>query len=281
MNKSHLATNVERFSGFEDLYHDARPTPPRMVIDVILGYLRSRPSLVVDLGAGTGLSTLIWRDEADRVMGIEPSDDMRERALRAREEMGSLSHVTFHKRYSHQLGLPSLSADVVTCSQSFHWMDPGPTLKEVGRVLKEGGIFAAYDCDWPPTVDWHIEEQYRSLMARADHIIQLTQPREDWVRRWDKNQHLAQLQRSQEFRFTKEVLFHHQETWTKARFFQLAMSQGGLQTVVQSNLADVSQEIAAFQETLDQYFDESQKTILLSYRMRLGIKLSQSQTKVH
>jgi predicted RNA methylase len=48
-----------------------------------------RPKLVVDLGAGTGLSTRVWATEADSVVGVEPNDAMRcvaERATRGFSE---------------------------------------------------------------------------------------------------------------------------------------------------------------------------------------------------
>jgi predicted O-methyltransferase YrrM len=40
------------------------------------------PRLVVDLGSGTGLSTVLWGERAERVIGIEPNADMRNEAAR-------------------------------------------------------------------------------------------------------------------------------------------------------------------------------------------------------
>ena len=42
----------------------------------------TRPRLVVDLGSGTGLSTRVWADRADEVVGVEASPEMREQAER-------------------------------------------------------------------------------------------------------------------------------------------------------------------------------------------------------
>jgi SAM-dependent methyltransferase len=39
--------------------------------------------------------------------------------------------------------IPDGSADAVLASSSWHWMDPIPTLNEVGRVLVPGGILGA------------------------------------------------------------------------------------------------------------------------------------------
>src|ERR1700685_3598340 len=47
-------------------------------------------------------------------------------------------------------GLPAKWADIVTASQAMHWFDPELALPEIARLLRPGGVLAAYDCDWPP-----------------------------------------------------------------------------------------------------------------------------------
>jgi SAM-dependent methyltransferase len=50
----------------------------------------------------------------------------------------------------HRPRTPQALVDaLVTCSQSLHWMEPEPTFAEVARILRRGGVFAAYDYDWP------------------------------------------------------------------------------------------------------------------------------------
>jgi len=76
-------------------------------------------------------------DRADEVVAIEPDDRMRAvletqvagvRALAGRGE---------------SIPLPDGCADAVLASSSWHWMDPIPTLHEVGRVLVPNGIIGA------------------------------------------------------------------------------------------------------------------------------------------
>jgi SAM-dependent methyltransferase len=57
-------------------------------------------------------------------------------------------------------GLPGQSADIVTASQAMHWFDPGRALPEIARLLRPGGVLAAYDCDWPPAVNWQVDAAY-------------------------------------------------------------------------------------------------------------------------
>ena len=56
---------------------------------------------MVDLGSGTGLSTTIWAPLADRVVGIEPSADMRRQAAARTAARGA---VTLRNRGSVLVG---------------------------------------------------------------------------------------------------------------------------------------------------------------------------------
>ena len=66
----------------------------------------------------------MWAEHADTVIGIEPNDDMRERASAA----NAAERVRYVAGTSYETGLDSDSVNIVTCSQSFHWMEPRKTL---------------------------------------------------------------------------------------------------------------------------------------------------------
>ncbi|MCB0461028.1 MAG: methyltransferase domain-containing protein, partial [Flavobacteriaceae bacterium] len=71
--------NSERFSGqqYINLYNKYRPSPPKEIIHQTLNYLNSYSvERLVDLGCGTGISTLVWNDFASEIIGIEPSKEM-------------------------------------------------------------------------------------------------------------------------------------------------------------------------------------------------------------
>src|SRR5438045_9590212 len=115
----YVEANVERFMGFAETYDAYRPTIPSIIMDILTQLARvSRPRLVVDLGSGTGLSTRIWAERADEVIGIEPSDDMRRQA---EARSGSLANVRYQHGLSTATSLPGGCADIVTASQSLHW----------------------------------------------------------------------------------------------------------------------------------------------------------------
>ena len=57
-------------------------------------------------------------------MGVEASPEMREQA----EAATAVDNVRFVQAYAQATGLPDGEADIVTCSQALHWMEPEPTL---------------------------------------------------------------------------------------------------------------------------------------------------------
>jgi SAM-dependent methyltransferase len=166
-----LSANVERFTGYAGCYDAHRPEPPAVLAEILARLAQvERPGLVVDLGSGTGLSTAYWAERAEAVVGIEPSPNMRRQVEARAAALDTGAKVRYRAGFSTATGLPDGCADMVTCSQSLHWMEPEPTFAEVARILRPGGVFAAYDCDWPPTVHWEAEAAYQETIRRAEAI---------------------------------------------------------------------------------------------------------------
>jgi len=272
MPEGNRKSNIERFSGFADVYDSFRPQAPLQAVELITLYLGRRPERVVDLGCGTGLSSFSWRGHAGQIVGIEPNGDMLAKALEKAEEPGNEADVSFLAGYSNQLPFASQSVDVVTCSQSFHWMEPFGTLAEAARVLTPGGIFAAYDCDWPVCIGWELEMAYSRLIAKADLIIEETLQDDSKAVKRSKDQHLKNMQDSGVFRYTREVVFHNKEICDAPRYLGLALSQGGIQTVFKLGTGALDNELEEFAALVDGHFQGRSLELLFSYRMRLGVK---------
>jgi ubiquinone/menaquinone biosynthesis C-methylase UbiE len=269
MSGQPLQKNADRFSGFSALYDLARPQAPNKVQEILLRYLGKKPSLVVDLGCGTGLSTLMWTDCAEQVVGIEPSADM----MRVAQEKGAhLGHLRFHQAFAHETGLPDASADLLTCSQSFHWMNPETTLREADRILKPGGVFAVYDCDWPPVCLWEAEQAYVQLFDFVHEHERVHKATKDSFVRWDKDQHLANLNRHGRFRYVREIVFSNTESCDANRFIAIALSQGGLQALLRAGAKGLEQQIEFFEQAVRTCFGEQTVPLDFCYRMRVGVK---------
>src|SRR5579872_2953439 len=123
-----MTETSEIWTGKASSYDRARPAPPPALLDLLTQLIHlSHPALVVDLGSGTGLSTAIWGERAEQVIGIEPNADMRAQAARKIEQQPCAVHIEYREGVAHQTGLPDECADIVTAAQSFHWMEPVAT----------------------------------------------------------------------------------------------------------------------------------------------------------
>ncbi|WP_054942400.1 class I SAM-dependent methyltransferase [Paenibacillus ihuae] len=264
--------NIDRFLGFQDEYDRYRPEAPPIVTSLLSNYLGGRPSVVADIGCGTGLSTFLWKNAADSVIGIEPNPDMLSKAVEKLNLEDEVQSLSFIQGYSNQLPLDSGSVDIITCSQSFHWMEPQSTLQEIARCLRTGGVFAAYDCDWPLVLQADIEARYNLLIAAADNLLAELQPESQRAHKWDKEGHLARIQASGHFKFTREIVFHNTETCDAGRYVGLTLSQGGIQTVLKTGSTALDADLAEFSAAVEAYFDGRTLPVLISYRMRIGIK---------
>ena len=112
---------------------------------------------IVDLGAGTGALTRMLVDMAPEVVAVEP--DPRMRAVLTRE----VPRARAVAGRGDSMPLPDAFADAVLASSSWHWMDPLPTLLEVGRVLVPGGVLGAV---WSgPDPEGPFLMQARALLA--------------------------------------------------------------------------------------------------------------------
>ncbi|MNO49590.1 putative methyltransferase YcgJ [compost metagenome] len=270
--KKNSKQNIDRFLGFQDEYDRYRPEAPPMIIKLLTDYLGTTPSLVADIGCGTGLSTFLWKDVADSVIGIEPNPDMIGKALDKLSRLEEPKSVTFVQGYSNELPLTSGSVDIVTCSQSFHWMDPESTLQEISRVLRTGGVFAAYDCDWPLALQQNVEERYNQLISKTEELLASLLPDTERAHKWDKEGHLSRMKASEAFSFAREIVFHNLELCDAQRYIGLTLSQGGVQTVMKLDTTLLEQDIADYTSVVEHHFQGRSLEVLISYRMRIGIK---------
>jgi SAM-dependent methyltransferase len=252
-------------ANFAAHYDRYRPRPPRTLIDVLCRYARTeRPALVVDLGCGTGLSTRAWSGVADRTIGVEPNPAM----LAAAEPAAG---VEYRERFAHATGLPPEAADIVTCSQSLHWMEPEPTFAEAGRILRPGGVFAAYDYDWPPVVDPEVDcafitHQKRRRQVRRVRGIQLG------ADRWAKDEHLTRMRASGRFRLCREILLHSTVEGDADSVVGFARSLG--LPVVDLSDDDVERElrIDELQEVAQRVLGQRTVPFHFGYRVRVGVR---------
>ncbi|MBV8212400.1 MAG: class I SAM-dependent methyltransferase [Verrucomicrobia bacterium] len=263
--------NVLRFTGFADIYDQYRPKPPEIIADLLLQLAGTeRADHVVDLGCGTGLSTLIWINRTNSFTGIEPSADMRAIASQRPEWAFSAIRPQFLGKEAHQTGLTDQSIDIVTASQSFHWMDPVPTLPEIARILRPGGVFAAYDCDWPPVTDPIADDAFASCHRHADEL--LARSGISRAKAWPKDQHLDQIKKSGHFRYTRDLACLHTDSGNGDRLVGLIRSQGSIATLLKHGFTEAEIGLEQLRESVQQRLGERTIRWFWCYRIRVGIR---------
>jgi SAM-dependent methyltransferase len=255
--------------GFADGYDSNRPAPPSALLDILLLLLAQveRPQLVVDLGAGTGLSSRAWADRAHQVIGVEANPSMLARARVAT----SAANVSFLSAFAADTGLPAECADVVTCAQAFHWMEPGPVLAEIARLLRPGGIFAAYDYDVPPIVHPEVDAAFSALFETR-RAARTRLDLEAGASTWPKDGHLAQIRDSGLFRTAREIVCHAFDRADARRVVGLAESIGGPLGLFGGAAPEVIDAFDGLRTVTADVLADRTWPMVVCYRARVGVR---------
>jgi SAM-dependent methyltransferase len=110
----------------------------------------SAGGVLLDVGCGPGTITvdLARRLAPGRVVGIDASSDIVERAAGLAADEGT-RNATFQVGDVYALDFPDASFDIVHAHQVLqHLIDPVAAMAEIRRVLRPGGVFAARDVDY-------------------------------------------------------------------------------------------------------------------------------------
>jgi SAM-dependent methyltransferase len=268
MQAADFSANIRRFSGFAGVYDQYRPAPPAALAEILCSLAGTAwPALVVDLGCGTGLSTRYWAGRAAQVIGIDPSPDMLDRARQATPA----ATITYQPGFSPATGLPDGCADLITCSQSLHWMEPQATFHEARRILRPGGVFAAFDYDWPPTTPaWEADQAYERCIERAV-AVERTRFTAAPPHQWPKEGHLARMQASGSFRYVKEIVLHHVEPGNAARLVGVLLSQGLVDGLLRRGVSEQELGIDDLRAVAAATLGDESRPWYWSSRLRFGI----------
>ena len=230
-----MADATTRFSGYASDYDRVRPRAPALLAEVISQWAEVAAPDVVDIGTGSGLSLLPWSGRARSVTGVEPSGPMREIARQRAASLPDRDGFTVAPGTAEDTGLPAGSADIVTASQAMHWFDPDRALPEIARLLRPGGVLAAYDCDWPPAVDWETDAAY---VAYEEQRLALEVSRGLQPPKAAKDEHADRMRASGLFRFVTEIAVHNRDEGDADRLVDLALSQGGTVALLSEGLSE-------------------------------------------
>lgn len=261
-----MVDSVSRFVGFADTYDRARPRTPTELIELLTRWSGIAEPDVIDLGAGTGLSTVVWSGRARHVLAVEPSADMRAVAKQRVAELPDRAVFCPIDATAEATGLPDQCVDVITASQAMHWFDPAKVLPEIARLLRPGGVFAAYDVDWPPAIDAKIDAAYEDVNRRITELDQA-----DDTPRANKSGHLARMIESGLFSYAREICLHAKETGDSDRLLELLRSQSAVAALRHSGHTEDELGLTALREIATARIGEP-TTWWWTYRIRTAVR---------
>ena len=151
------------------VYDAARPGYPAAIYGVLERRCGLGPGArVFEIGAGTGIATreLLRRGPRELVV-VEP--DARLARYLARRLGPRRGAVTIRVEPFESVDLPRESFDLGVCATAFHWLEEGPALRKVARLLRPGGWWAAFwnvygDPEHPSEFHRAIDPAYRAFV---------------------------------------------------------------------------------------------------------------------
>jgi ubiquinone/menaquinone biosynthesis C-methylase UbiE len=172
----------QRFSNRVADYVRYRPGYPIGVRDLLRAECGLRPGhLVADIGSGTGFLSELFLKNGNRVLGIEPNEEMR---LAGEDYLASYDGFASVNGSAESTTLDNACVDFVTAGQAFHWFDQNAARAEFIRILKPTGwvvvIWNERLTDTTPFL-----REYESLLRKfgADYTrINESYPREEQMR---------------------------------------------------------------------------------------------------
>ncbi|MGE0449293.1 MAG: class I SAM-dependent methyltransferase [Vicinamibacterales bacterium] len=120
----------------------------------------------LDVGCGTGHSTVALASIADSVVGVDPSTEMLSHAV-------AHSKVRYQRASAESLPFPDGGFDLITAALAFHWFDASAFLAESRRVLRSPGWLLIYTSGFTGEV---LEEPAFSAWFRGEFLTRYPTP---------------------------------------------------------------------------------------------------------
>lgn len=151
-------TFKDHFSAHAESYAAARPRYPDSLFRFLAGVAPAR-ELAWDCATGNGQAAVSLAAHFARVCATDASDTQIEAATQA-------PGVAYRVAPAESSGLEPACVDLITVAQALHWFDVEQFFAEAERVLKPGGVLAAWcygTCTVDASCDRLVHGLYREL----------------------------------------------------------------------------------------------------------------------
>ena len=208
----------DHFSSHSKAYSKSRPGYPEELFDFLTGLVPER-KLVWDCATGNGQAAVSLAKYFEKVIATDASSQQIDNAF-------ELENIEYLVAPAEEIYFEDETVDMVTVATALHWFDHDRFFAEVKRVLKPGGIFAAWsyaeskisdDIDpimdyfskeylyeyWPPEARLNWMERYENIEMPFERI---EAPAFNMEMEWDLEQFINYLHS------WSAVKKHHEET---------------------------------------------------------------------
>jgi len=155
-----VMTFKDYFSGHASSYEQYCPSYPQSFF-AVLKSISPGAQRALDVATGNGQAAIGLSHYFAEVLGIDASNQQIKSAR-------TCSNVTYRVASAEDTGCDSNSMDIITVAQALHWFDLERFYAEVKRVLKPGGVVAAWcyvNCTVNEEIDFYLNDYYHNVVG--------------------------------------------------------------------------------------------------------------------
>jgi len=156
-------TQIADYTGLAENYRKYRQGYSENVLTQLINHTKmlAKRSLLVDVGAGTGIWTRQVSERGIICTAVEPNEAMMSQGVLYTADLP----ITWMTGTAEETDLENNFADWVTMASSFHWTNPARSLPEFHRILKKEGYLTLL---WNPLVKKGdaLQETVESIIKR-------------------------------------------------------------------------------------------------------------------
>ncbi|MBZ0184824.1 MAG: class I SAM-dependent methyltransferase [Candidatus Obscuribacterales bacterium] len=161
---------TDQFSKQAERYSRFRPGYPDKLYDFLIELVENR-QIAWDCATGNGQAAVKLAEHFDKVLATDAS-------TRQIELAKPHEKIEYRVATAEESGFPEASIDLISVANAIHWFDLPGFFKEAKRVLKPGGIVAAWCYE-----NFEIEESVKhAFVSLYDEIKDYWAPQLDHVR---------------------------------------------------------------------------------------------------
>ena len=209
----------------------------------------------------------MWVGRSRRVIGVEPNVEY----LAFARQRDPDASIEYRSAYSHATGIPGGAADVVTCVQSLHWMEPESTFREVDRILRSGGVLGVIHSDLFPVIAPEVDQGVEACLREAGRLARERRLFGD-QRKWGEAEINAQIQRTGRFRYVRKFALHRLEKVTVDTLIGRVKTSGPVAALLDAGADEDELGIADLQATAARRFGGGHVERPLSFHVTACVK---------